>query len=1453
MSNLFATLEKMEINAGKDPYSHHLFETLEKMQGYQPPTGINTYLSTEFEPQTPLATPEKVKANSYHTPFTRPVKAQMEKANDDFDLAKFMLGTAQKGIDSGAKTISNTLAFVEDKAINPVLEFLFPGVTQDQVYNAADGTTYTISKGPFKQLNESINRAVEETSAKYDANTKAGGKVAEVVETLGAGAIAAIPQLVAAYGSGGTSVGLSAASTAAQTSPTLLNTIKAVASNTVKNPQYWVSFFGTVGNDYESAKQTGASDLKASFYALGTSLMNAAVEVGGGIQSLPAELQGGESAFRAWVDAMLDEGKEGAVQGVISRGMETIMGVQDNPLVSLTDERAVLNPKTIAQDAALEAAVSGILSAAPTIVNASARKGAQGGSATVPPVSEGNNAPEIKTPQNGFKSDSTGKNYLKAYDAVETAAIQHVGKTFKNIVAGVDTSISDFFNKWKGGRKSHQGEILEKLYIGKVTDAARAQLSDLLGYDVKSTDYIITADNVKHIMDQHGNDAKEIQRGNLPLSSISMDDLADIVANPDRIVLGDSENWEAGRQGVQFEKNIGNGTVVYVQFDNFKRGTIEPRTLYIKKEVPTSAVNTANAASTYTSKTTEPETSKSMIAQPQVDVNTNDGLGAADAGSVNTGYDNLQAQSSSFYPEGSNPARIPDVPKFDFDGNHISQSASTVIGSQAIPESMVPTAEQLVADGLLSYDVVTDASAMQSAENTILDIGWDGAMEKLRQATKHGYTSKEMNVLAQRMLVNAANAQNAKQFAELLVMYQTMRTNVGQAMQAGTLLRKMSPEWQLYGVQRSVANLKAELESKYKKNVPDVQINEALIGKFLSQQDQAGRDSVMEEIYRDVAQQVPSTWMDKWNAWRYLSMLSAPKTHIRNVAGNIGFQPARIIKNEIAAAVESALSAFGADIERTKSFTVSPAMYKAAWNDFDSVSDIVGGNRYESTTGKIMQERDIFKFQPLESARRGNSKALEWEDAIFKRITYADSLAQYLKANGITAAQMESSAVDAGLLSKARSYAAQEALKATYQDSNAISNRTGKIVESMGTFGDAVMPFKRTPANILARAFEYSPLGLAKSLSADLVRVKRGDISASQAIDNIASGLTGTGLFSLGMYLFAKGVISPGMGDDEEDKWSELLGHQGYALELGDGTSVTLDWLAPESLPFFMGVEAMSAIGENGFQLEDISDALASIAEPMLEMSMLQSVNDLIDSVTYADSSQKVTALLGSALISYFSQAIPTLGGQLERAFEEQRMTSYTDKNSALPTDIQYALSKASSKIPGWDYQQIPYIDAWGRTESAGDPLERAANNLFNPAYMSEVNVDNVESELQRLYDATGKNVFPKRAGKYFTVNGKRKDLTADEYVRYARAKGVNGYKFVQQAQNTSAYKNMSNDQEAKFVSEMYEYANYKAKKAVAPNYQNDTYKKYEEAEKAGISPAEYYAIKQSADTNGKN
>lgn len=828
----------------------------------------------------------------------------------------------------------------------------------------------------------------------------------------------------------------------------------------------------------------------------------------------------------------------------------------------------------------------------------------------------------------------------------------------------------------------------------------------------------------------------------------------------------------------------------------------------------------------------------------------------------------FQASRSEFFPEGANAARPVDVPTTDPQGRRIRKTASTAMGAKAIPDEVVGDIQNMVLRGELSYNRRSDRASIDRAVRTIEEKGYQRALEEFSAQVRKGVVSKDIATLGQQLLINAANAGDGKATAELLSLYAQMETTAGQAVQAASILRKLAPSDQLYAAQRVVS----ELEKTIRKNYKDLEItiDPSLIEEFNQQTDQAGRDAVLDKIYQNVADQVPAKWKDKWNAWRYMAMLFNPRTHVRNFLGNVGFQPLRWTKDRVAATIEAGVSKVsGGRLERTKSFKANPALYKAAVADWENVRGALSGNKYDDIRTEINSRRRIFRTAPLEAGRKINSWALEAEDAIFKRITYADTLAGYLQANGVTAEQMRNNTVDAQLLSRARDYAGREALKATYQDRNMVSDKVVQIARALGPAGEAVLPFKRTPANILVRGMEYSPAGLAKALTYDLIQVKRGKMTGAEAIDHIASGLTGSGLMALGAYLFARGIVTSGGGDDEgQDALNDLTGVQNYALYLDwlpdfiktplgiqDGDNVTLDWLAPEALPFFMGVELMDSMGHGGNTAESISTALKSISDPMLELSMLQSLNDVIDSVSFSEN--KLGALASSALISYFTQPIPTLGGQFERSAEDVRMTTYTDKNLRLPTDLQYAIGRASARLPGPDYQQMPYIDAWGREDSSGPLWLRMANNFLNPAYTSNKQVTPVDEEIQRIYDQTGDaSVVPQRPERYITVDGERIDLSKEKYEQYATKRGQMQFEMLGNIIDNPTYRSMSDTDKAFVIDSVYEYAD-KTTKSEISSYRLDGWVKT--AAQSDLSPEDYILFRAATvdiegdkDENGK-
>ena len=794
------------------------------------------------------------------------------------------------------------------------------------------------------------------------------------------------------------------------------------------------------------------------------------------------------------------------------------------------------------------------------------------------------------------------------------------------------------------------------------------------------------------------------------------------------------------------------------------------------------------------------------------------------------------------FPGGEKAARDIQLPKKSSENEKISQTVRTVLEAKATPEEMVPDIETLALEGKYSYEVYSDKAAIADASRTIKRVGWAQALTDWKAAMKAGNVSKKNTAMGWALYNNAANSGDTETALDVLSDMVQHQRSAAQALQATRILKQLSPETQLYQAQRSIANLQTQLNEEYGDDkAPKLKIDQTLAEQFMKAADQAERDAVLANIYRDIGKQMPSRFKDKWNAWRYLAMLGNVRTHVRNVVGNAGFVPVVAAKNVVATGIEKAVYRLsGGKMQRSKEFVTGKggkALLEAAAQDYAKVADVaMGGGKYSdfANANKYIEEgRVIFRTKPLEAARKANSRALDKEDAWFSKPHYAYAMAQYCKANGITA---EMIAKGGDKVVKAREYAIKEAQKATYRDTNVFSQAISELgrmgrnskngaKRTISTVMEGILPFRKTPANILARGVEYSPIGLLNGFKQAIFDVQKGTKTAAEAIDAISAGLTGTGLLALGLFWAAQGLVR-GHGDDDDKKndFMELAGHQAYALELPNGTSVTLDWLAPECLPFFVGVNLWELTdgGDKPATMADWLTAISQVSEPMLEMSCLQSLNDVFDSVGYASSNglPGLPTALVNAAASYVSQGIPTILGQAERTGEGLRYTTFTSKNSKLTNNVQYALGRASAKIPIWDYSQIPYIDAWGRTESTGDVGTRAFNNFLNPAYTSTVDMSAMEEELLRLYEVTGESVLPRRASKYFNVDKKRVDLTGEQYVTYAQKKGSEAYKWLTELTQNATYRSMSDEEKADCIARIYSAANEVAKAEVVSSYE---------------------------------
>ena len=912
-----------------------------------------------------------------------------------------------------------------------------------------------------------------------------------------------------------------------------------------------------------------------------------------------------------------------------------------------------------------------------------------------------------------------------------------------------------------------------------------------------------------------------------------------------------------------------------------------------------------------------------------------DGLGNADAGTVNTPFDAMQAKSDEFYPVNPNSAkrvqndqrRAPsEVPVVNPDtGRNVEKTVSTILNSPLTSPEMATVYENAIADGKFDYDVVTDRSAVQQAQAKIARDGWREVANSFIAKAELGQRITKADTAEAISAYNLAVSEGDHKAAfELATAIADAAHDSAQMVQAMNLMNRLTPEGRLLTLRRLVDKMNdraARQNRAPRQNTPgsgDVEgarvdyidkvtgftLSDELATNYLMAETDAERAAAWDAITTSIADQIPSTFREKANFWRYTSMLTNPTTHIRNIMGNAIQMGARKIKNGIGTAIERAV--IKDPSQRTKAVNVDKDLKDFAKEQYETdQSAAMGSGKYSDATTagierEIQSKRKMFKGEDVlsravQSIGDLNSRALDYEDVIFNRAAYVDSFAQALQAKGVTAAEAHAGTRTADV-EAARAYAIEEAQKATYRNTTALSEALSQFgryegdnpVKRAGSFvADALFPFRKTPANILTTGLDYSPVGIAKSVKEALWDVRRGNCTAANAVDSLASGLTGTGIFALGAYLAAEGLLHVRAGDDDkEESFERSMGGQDYAIQIGD-KSYTLDWALPAAMPLFAGAATEKSHEKGGSTFDALVDSLLGMQDVVLETSMLSSLNDLIAYWSYADN--KVGYLLDRAASSYAGQYIPTIGSKVASVFDDTVRKSYVEKGSGqVASDVNYFLQGAAKKVPGVRNQLQPMVDMWGNEVSNGSAPERVFQSFFSPGFLKAQDNSPAAQEIRRLAKATGDStVYPAAAEKSYTVKGETRTLSGEEYTRYAKAMGQTRKELVEAAVKLPAYKSMSNAEKADYIQNVYKYACETARQQVDPKYEpsaawiknaqtskrdigvstgeflalyqkygsekmsGKAYEKVKQAHDAGLSPKEYFSMKDRADADG--
>lgn len=638
--------------------------------------------------------------------------------------------------------------------------------------------------------------------------------------------------------------------------------------------------------------------------------------------------------------------------------------------------------------------------------------------------------------------------------------------------------------------------------------------------------------------------------------------------------------------------------------------------------------------------------------------------------------------------------------------------------------------------------------------------------------------------------------------------------------------------------------------------------------EILSAQTPEELKMAMTRVKEQLASQMPVGWTEKLSSWRYLSMLGNPKTHIRNILGNLVmtttlYQGKNFIQRAVETVFDSKLE------ERTRTFKKSTDEVKYfAEKMLEENVETLTGSGYANIQSEIKDMRKIFKLGLLNKISELNSNALSKEDFWFKAPIFKSALAEYLTANGIKTEQDIKQNKE--VVQKGISFAIDEALKATFNQYNKLASAISQLENNSAlgrVFVGGLAPFKKTPLNIVKTSWQYSPLGLLETVTLQTHNLRNGLINANEYIERISQGLTGSAVTLVGMWLASMGLLTGSSGSGKEDEYKESLGmFAPYSIHLPereifgihfDEKFIDISWLAPSAVPLLVGAEIYDAIANNKEKdvlktVDDIIKILEKTMNPISNMTMLSTFNDALINYGGNDDTSGLEAILSTVIKSYIGQFFPTLGYQINKIIDPTIRSTKASKNSSFKKGEQIVRQNAN-KIPFTSLLLEPSTDIWGNVRKRSDNfVVRALDSLINPASVEKPSATGVDEKILKLYGVNKNNeILPSIPRDSFTVNSETYEMSASEYTQYKMTYGQTAYKKLKTLFSTSEYRQMSNEEKEKAIAEVYEMskklaqyeymtAKYGKAKAMSRLLNDKELKKYNEANKLGLNYEKY-------------
>lgn len=766
------------------------------------------------------------------------------------------------------------------------------------------------------------------------------------------------------------------------------------------------------------------------------------------------------------------------------------------------------------------------------------------------------------------------------------------------------------------------------------------------------------------------------------------------------------------------------------------------------------------------------------------------------------------------------------------------------------------------------YTQLSNADTKAKADAILASGNIDSAIVQFRQmidGTKKDPAAVPLGYNIAKELTNAGRVDEAVQIVRDM---SKALTESGQFSQAAAItMLNNDPQAAMRYLVREIDSMNEAGQKKFKDKWQNFEMTDSEVKQFadIDPGDTDAIKAAYENVYDRLRKEYPVTMTEKLMELRRVSMLLNARTNVRNVVSNAFMMPIRWTADRVTALGEGAYKLIHPEYHSTQSANpvASKKSRQLASEAFETVrEELLGDNKYNDAQGAI-RDKQIFKGSKfsemfdnltngaltranqamgkdvspslMETARNFTYYLLEKGDDVFVKKNFESRMASYLEAQGIT--DLESIPADAYTL------ATQEAYKATFKDDTKLATILRDVRRTLGVPGDIVMPFTKTPANIAMRGIDYSPVGVANAL----VKLKnaKSNVEVSNALTLLGQGATGTAAIAVGYALAQSGIIQGALSDDKDEaQWEKSHGKLAYSVKVGDNY-YTFDWAQPASIPIILGTTIYQCMQDSDNALDTIYQGAVAATNAWSDLSPLQTLTDIFGG--NGTPAENIADTFLEAPLGW----IPAQLGAAARIGDTTQRVTY-DNTSKLNNII----NQAKSKIPGLSQTLPVAYDTWGnpikRQDSTG---EAALANLLNPGQIGNIRETPIDDEINDLYASTGDAaVFPKKAAWSYKINGETVKLNSEQYSEYQRIMGQNAYGMASALINSASYNNMSDDQKAGAIADLYNFADALAKTELL-GYDiesSQTYKKmyeiYQDKGTAGV--ATFLGIKQSMDSN---